>query len=708
MRALVTALRASRSTHADARSLRSAWLAATAGVGHPTRVTLRFAAGLGVLVVVVLGGLARTGGAQVRPDSTRRDSVRVAVPIPDRLRDSLRADSIRRAPATGARAATPVPVPDSVIRAQRARRDSADAARSGDTVKAPLARFERPVQFELTDRLTLSREEILSSNAINLADLLDRVPGVTSFRAGWLAGIHVASYHGDFSRIRYFIDGVELDAIQPREGGVLDLTDLPLWTLDELVIERAAGEVRVWMRSWSTDRTTPYTRADIFTGDLNTNGFRALFARRYRNGLVLQFGAQQAATQTGRVSAFGGGGGATAGDGNNQTANLRFGWSRGLLTIDAYGNASGRDRDAQSAREDFTDLPAFKGSRREVYLRVAYGDTAGGLWSHAIVNFLRTRIEGIRAGAGGLADPIGTVATGTALVDTVPSDTVAGRTQELLAVGYRARDWQVSLLNRARPVGGQLLHAPALRASFGRSRWGGGAYAEHNGADSVRRVDGFARVFPLPWLAVTTTFSDRAPINGALRSADKTLRLEGGVRVRGTWISAGIVRADSTSYANPTVFGTVPVQISAGKASGLTGTVRGPLYKDVRLDVAFVQWNASQFGRPRYHTRTELALVSKWLRKFPKGEFGIDARIIHELRAPVPFLFGADSANSDAADVRVTPRVPLMTGQLQLRIQRASLFYIYRNLGGTAYEQVPGLTLPSAVQMYGVRWEFFN
>jgi hypothetical protein len=671
---------------------------------------MRLGAQIAVLIALLFGFEAQAAGAQVRPDSTRRDSVRVTVPIPDRLRDSLRADSIRRAPPTGARAATPVPVPDSILRAQeRARQDSLAAARASDTVKAPIAHFEEPGQFELTDRLTLTREEILSSNAVNLADLLDRISGVTSFRSGWLAGLHMASYHGDFGRIRYFIDGVELDAIQPREGGMHDLTDLPLWTLDGIIIERAAGEVRVWMRSWTTDRTTPYTRADIFTGDLNTNGFRALFARRYRNGLVLQFGGQQAATQTGRVSAFTTGGTQrSAGDGNQQTVNLRFGWSRGLWTADAYANASARDRDAQAARTDFTDLPAFKGSRREVYLRVAYGDSASGLWSHAIVNFLRTRLEGIRGPASTGTGTDGSGSTATQLADTIRSDTVAGRTQELLAVGYRAANWQLSLLDRARPIGGRLLHAPALRASVGRSRWSAGAYAENNGADSVRRLDAVGRVFPLPWLAITGSVSDRAPISGSARPADRTLRLEGGVRVRGAWVSAGVVQTDSTSYLQPHFVSMPPSRLTAARASGIVGAFRGPLYKDLRLDVSAVQWNVSQYGRPKLRVRTELALISNWLRKFPLGQFGIDARVTHELRGPVPFVIGYDTLETATPLVRIARRSSLTTGQLQLRIQRASLFYIYRNLAGTAYEQIPGLTMPPAVQMYGVRWEFFN
>lgn len=580
----------------------------------------------------------------------------------------------------------------------RAREDSLRAA---DTVKAPIARFEIPNTLELTGRLSLTREEILSSNAVNLVDLLDRVPGVTTFRSGWLGGVHVASYQSDFARVRYFVDGVELDAVQPRDGGVLDLTDVPLWTLDGMVIERVAGEVRVWMRSWSTDRTTAFTRADVFTGDLNTNGFRALFARRYRNGLALQFGGQQVATQTGRVSALSAGGSQrAAGDGSQQMVNVRLGWARGLWTADMYANGSTRDRDPQTAREDFTDLPAFKGNRREGYLRVAYGDTAQGLWGNAIVNLLRTRIDGIRATAPAAgADPA---------VDPARSDTIAGRTQQLLAVGYRGGAWQVSLLDRVRPVDGIAIHAPAARASIGTSRFGVGGYAEYGGIDSTRRVDVTGRALIFPWLGITGSISDRAPSNGRIGLSTQNVRLEGAVRYRDVWVSGGAVQATSAEFDSPTLLGAAPVQLTnPAKATGLTGTVHGKVYKDLRLDVGFERWNTAQFGRPNLRVRTELALISEWRRKFPKGQFGVDARVTHELRDRVPFFFAAGTL-TDPADIRFAERYSMFTGQLQLRLQRASLFYVYRNLTGNAYEQIPGLTLPPALQMYGMRWEFFN
>ena len=38
-------------------------------------------------------------------------------------------------------------------------------------------------------------------------------------------------------RIRVFFDGLEFDDLDPRTGGVLDLTEVPLWPLEELRIE---------------------------------------------------------------------------------------------------------------------------------------------------------------------------------------------------------------------------------------------------------------------------------------------------------------------------------------------------------------------------------------------------------------------------------------------------------------------------------------
>ncbi|MEY4855737.1 MAG: hypothetical protein RLZZ97_567 [Gemmatimonadota bacterium] len=639
-----------------------------------------------LLVVSLLAAIAVPvlASAQVRPDSVRKDTVLVSVPVPPSpVVDTLPKRQIASDSAVFAR--------------EVARTDSIRRAIAADTIKDPLARFERPDDFETSPRLRFSREEILSSGAVNLADLLDRIPGVTTYRSGWLAGVHAASFAGDTRRIRLFVDGIEMDAIEPRNGGTIDLTDVQLWTLDELVVERAAGEVRVWMRTWTVERTTPYTRADIFTGDLNTNAFRGLFARRWRNGALLQLGGQQVATQSGRVNAFTGAESAAGrGDGTVQGFMARIGWSRRRVSVDLFANATSRERDPHTAREDFTDLLAYQGARRDAYLRLGYGDTLRGFWTQAMVGVVRTHLEGI-----------GEAVAATDSTPAVVTDTIRGRTQQLVAAGYRTTRWSVSLTDRARPINGSMLHAPAIRGRLGGSRYAIGAFAEEDGADSTRRVDLSARAQPFSWLILTGAQSTRTPDSATGRLHGNTVRAEAALRVGRLWVGGGVIRDNTNRFESPVILGTPTAVLSSVAAQGVLVSAAGRLYKDVQLDVQAIRWDASQYNRPQMHVRTEIALISDWRRKFPRGEFSINARIWHELRDGVPFFYGA-AAGSAPADVRITERANVVTGLLELRIQRATLFYQYRNLTGGAYEQIRGITMPPAVQTYGVRWEFWN
>ena len=624
--------------------------------------------------------------AQVRPDTVRKDTVRVSVPVPVPPPQGVDTLPKRRVASDSA-----------VFAREVARSDSLKRSIAGDTLKAPLARFERPDDFETSPRLRFSREEILSSGAVNLADLLDRVPGVTTYRSGWIAGVHAASFAGDTRRLRLFVDGVEMDAIEPRNGGALDLTDVQLWTLDELIVERAAGEVRVWMRTWTVERTTPYTRADILTGDLNTNAFRGLFARRWRNGVLLQLGGQQMATQSGRVNAVTGAQRSTGrGDGTVQAFMARIGWSKRRVSVDLFANATGRERDPHTARAGFTDLLAYKGSRRDAYLRLGYGDTLRGFWSQAIVGVVRTRLEGV-------GDP--TAETDTSVV--VKTDTIRGRTQQLLAAGYRTSRWSVSMTDRVRPIGGTAIHAPAVRGRLGGSRYAIGAFAEQNGADSTRRVDLSARAQPFSWLILTGAQSSRAPDSATGRVGGSTRRAEAALKVGRLWLGGGVIQDNANQFDSPVILGTPAALLSSVDARGVLVSAAGRLYKDVRVDVQAIRWDGSQYNRPQMHVRTEVALISDWRRRFPRGEFSINARIWHDLRGGVPFFYGT-AAGKSTPDVRMTERANVMTGLLELRLQRATLFYQYRNLTGGAYEQIRGITMPPAVQIYGVRWEFWN
>lgn len=585
-------------------------------------------------------------------------------------------------------------VEDSIV---EARSDSVRRAYQADTIRAPMPRFVTPVVTDVLERWRFDRAALLGTGALTMADLLDRIPGTTTYRSGWAAGFHVATFHGDARRIRLFVDGVEIDAIEPRQGGVLDLTDIALWPLEEVVVERAAGELRLWLRTWTVNATTPWSRVDIFTGDLNTNAFRGMLGRRWRNGLSMQFGGQQVATQTGRVTAFGTTGSARKrSDGTVQGFMGRLGWSRGRLGVDAMVLHTGRDRDAHTARKDFTDLPSYKGARRDGYLRVGYGDTSAGFWAHGIVAAARTRLVGEGESTGAVAADTGA---------TVSTDTIRGRTQQVVAVGYRQRRWRVAAVNRIRPVDGRVLQAPTARVEAFGAKWGVGSALEWHGADSTQRRDITARVTPWSWLALGAAIHERRPEAGTSRPVVSARRAELMVRHRALWVGGGVVRVGRDVMGGLGMLAADPEQLETEASTGLLFAAHGRVYKDLRLEVQGTRWNTPQFARSRTQVRAELALVSDWRSQFPKGEFSVNARLAYDLRDPVPFYYGRSGADIVA---RVTERAQVVTALLELRLQRGTLFYQYRNLTGGDYEQIPGITMPPAVQLYGIRWEFWN
>jgi hypothetical protein len=381
----------------------------------------------------------------------------------------------------------------------------------------------------------------------------------------------------------------------------------------------------------------------------------------------------------------------------------RTGWARGRLSIDAFATSVSRDRDAHTPRPDFDSLPAFKGGRREGYVRIGFGDTTRGFWTQALTGALRTKQEADSAAADASTPPLGGEMDTTEVA--APLDTIRSQTQHLLAVGYRSARWSASFTNRARPINGALRHAPALRA--GATLWtiDVGAYAERNGRDSTDRTDLFARARPLSWLTLTAGRSTRAPDDSTGRPETSTLRAEAAFRVRNLWIGGGVLRDAARVYGNPVLIGTPVATLTSSASEGLLVSAHGRLYKDVHLDVQALRWDGARYSRPQTQVRVELALLSEWRRRFPKGEFSINARLMYDRRGGVPFYYGATNGE---ADVRVTEPAQVATGLLELRIQRATLFYQYRNLTGGQYEQIRGITMPPAVQLYGVRWEFWN
>ena len=654
---------------------------------------------------------ARRDTTPTRVDSARARQVRapegrdtLRVPTPARADSMVRNDSIRQ----GIVPLPPGPKRDSTKR---------------DTVKAPLARAEAPPILEIGPPRIYDRTAMFATGALTLSDLLGRVPGLTELTTGWLGAPSVVASQGDLRHVRIFVDGLELDPLSRRAQGVSPVNDLPLHALEEIRIERGAEEVRVYARTWRVERTNPYTRADIGTGDQSTNLYRAYYGRRFDHGEAFQVSAEQFSTQPDRRLPSSSG----------LHVMGRFGLARGPWSADLFAERSDIDRGpwvGTGTTDDTRDTVAALQTRRTTaYARFGNGDPERGRWFQ-----LLAAAEGHQG--------IPRSSSGTSTTADVP-DTTAYESQYLLTGGMTLLGARVSAAERIRRASGRTSHVLSGRASFVRSRLGVSLLAEGKSALYPSRVEASVKLSPVERVAVTASasrtgagkfsrvFGDFQPTpmfnaDGTLtlgsiaefgglydstrvaryELASRTnLRAEAGVRLRDVWVSGGVLRRGATTLLPPAELGltyTRPSTLRAeGEATGATVALRGRLYRAVNVDAWAVRWNDSTgLYRPQYQTRSELYIQTNLLNRFPRGNFGLLGSLAHEYRSNTRF----DSGDT----VRVAQGFRSLAFKLEIRIQTAVVSYQFRNLLQEKYAPVPGFFLPRQTQFYGVRWDFWN
>ncbi|HWG33429.1 MAG TPA: TonB-dependent receptor plug domain-containing protein, partial [Gemmatimonadaceae bacterium] len=228
--------------------------------------------------------------------------------------------------------------------------DAPPKPQHADSVQARLGRDDVMPSLEIGQAFTYDRDALFATGALTLGDLLDRIPGFTTFRTGWLAAPQATAFGGDFSRVRVFLDGIERDDLEPRNGVAPDLHSVPLWTLEKVSLARGANGLRIDMRTWEYDQTTPYTRVDALTGDLNTNLYRAYYGKRFYNGAGLQVALQQ----FGVTDLRNGGGGQDFG------GMVRYGIAHHSWSLDATAIRSNDTRTVTGRFGFGQDLPGYR------------------------------------------------------------------------------------------------------------------------------------------------------------------------------------------------------------------------------------------------------------------------------------------------------------------------------------------------------------
>lgn len=639
------------------------------------------------------GALAFVAAATVAP--AQQDTTRAP-------RDTVR----RQGPPGRDTLVVPVPQrPDSSIVADT----TAEAVARRDTLKAPFARAESPPSTDIGFRYTWDRTEYYASGALTLADLLERVPGLTTFRGGWIAAPATASYLGAMGRVRVYMDGIEYDALAPREGGMNDLGAIQLWQLEDVTVERGASEVRVFVRTLRHDRTTPNTRVDVFTGDEDTNAYRGFYGKRWRNGMGLQVGAQQWSTSASPLE---------GGSGDALSLLLRVGWARGSWSIDGFAQQNRRNydqlRDGTIGGTDGGVIPGSEVRDRLVYLRAGWRrPDLDGPWLQLTASARRVTEAGERI----------TTAGGTFPVDTI--DTLAVRPQYVAAAGYTRGGFRLSGTLRARggTGSGDALLSPGVRVSVDRRWLSATAFAERVERfddSTITRVEALARLSPTSWFSIGGAVSREDgnqslagegvtdPVGGGTvePSITPTVRGEAALRLRRVWVSGGVMRRGDAVLRTPRIFypqETIPADVNDAPLNGTFAAIRGPIWKAIGVDAWGVRWERGDgLYRPQYQSRSELYVRSNLLRRFPSGEFGVLFAATHEYRSNALFLAPGGTG------LRTAPQSRVIGTLLELRLQNAVISWQFRNIAGERYAWVPGLVAPRPVNVYGVRWEFWN
>lgn len=598
-----------------------------------------------------------------------------------------------------AQVVTPPSPPDRTVRQDSTQRDSVartDSARRAreraraDTIKTPTARADVPVVPTIGPAYAWERDPLSTTGALTLGELVDRIPGVTTYRSGWIAAPELAAYLGRLGRVRVFLDGVELDGLNARMDGQLDLSMIDMWQLEDATIEQGADEVRVHLRTWRVTSTIPTTRIDINTGDLQTNVFRGFYGRRLPSGHVIQVGGNHYSTTNRRTD--------EAGD--QTTMWGRLGWASGKWSVDGTFLRSGRKFTERSLEDVVsTDtLPTLDGLSAVTMARVAWGDPAAGPWAQAIVS---GQSFSIRNPPGTVVDSI-EGPDGGLIPDTnaVSNDTTMARTQYILTGGLSRGPLRLAATARLRRWHGESFLAPSLRADYATDRIIASGYAERSPIDSIQQIGGALRVLLPANLAIGGAVTRTNVIENGVGPVTLALRGELGVRTGRVWWTAGMMTRDTTLLPAAIGFDTAYVGGAAGPTTGYFATIRGKFYRDVGLDVTAVRYADAGPYRPQIETRSRLYVDSDMRAKFPSGNLNILVAVTHEYRTEALF--------PTASEVLQSSQYRTWGAELEIRLLTATITFLYRNFLGEQFQQVPGFTMPSITSYYGIRWSFVN
>jgi hypothetical protein len=158
----------------------------------------------------------------------------------------------------------------------------------------------------------------------------------------------------------------------------------------------------------------------------------------------------------------------------------------------------------------------------------------------------------------------------------------------------------------------------------------------------------------------------------------------------------------------PIVFDSAFRYSSAGRTHGTIFSLRGSIGYGFSVDAAGTTWKNPTAYLPKDQAHVELKYFTEWLSKFPNHSFSFFLSSTLDYRSQVAF---PDSSGA------IVPSIPyrytalpsyVYSLQAEIRILRGVITYQRRNTDLLIYDQVPGFIMPRGVNLYGVRWYFFD
>ncbi len=626
----------------------------------------------------MVGAEARAASAQEPPDSIPPVVVD-PVTIPT---DTIPVDTLNASGAAG-----------ETITGDTLTADTIPVVRLLPDLPADLPRPERTG----VDTWRWDRAALLGRPHFTLVELLAELPGTVPLQYGDYGSPEGVVWNGmSGGRLRVFFDGVEEIGLA---GNGPDLSRIPIVALDEVVVRRSGGEIRIELHGQSPREARPMSMIEAGTGDLDTNFFRGTFVHPDALGGGLGVGIERIDTQ---------------GPGGNEQGSRQGVWMRYLRPIGDRLTVAAEIR--RGISEHFLDSGPAKLQRNVSILRGrwAFSENLGAEVFYAR-NSLSEKDDTLNAIAssvdqfGGRLGWEGENVWGRGEIRSFSGSTPGLRVDLDGGMALEELGWAGGRLGMDRFDGEQrMVWGLSARTAprFGVSAFGsidGGERGWRAGIDTLMATEADTTIAGEP-----ITDPARDPLT-AFTTRDQ-LRMGLSWSGWGADVSAAWLRTTTDSIRPAATFlDRDGIAFAGDQATGWEAALnyRVPLMEGLSLNASWQQWETPGIFRPEEIYRAGLAFHRVY---YDTGNFefwwGIQA--VGRSAMELPF---ADAVLS-TADAAVPVTVPFRQSwdaYVQIRVVTVRIFIRFENLGIRDRNQdFPGRILPATRAMYGVRWTLWN